>query len=125
MICIEWPEVRKMRAILEIILSLLAVFGLLGLGWLLFGRILAPVGGRFCAVVPGTGDGGGLEQSVRGLLWLRGGGLMKCPVVIVDCGLSDQGKAVAAALVLWEPGIATCTAEELPRHLHIFARDGE
>ena len=110
-----------MRAVLEVVLSLLAVFGLLGLGWLLLGHILAPVGGRFCAVIPGSGDGGALEQSVNGLLWLRGGNLVKCPLVIVDCGLNAQGKALAAALTLREPGITMCLAEELPRHLRSYA----
>ena len=77
-----------MRAITEIVLALLAVVGLLSLGWLLFGKILTPVGGgRVCAVVPGEGDGGDLEQAVTGLLWLRGGGLMRGTVVIADCGL--------------------------------------
>ena len=35
-----------MRAILEVLLSLLAVFGLLSLGWLAFGRLLSPAGGE-------------------------------------------------------------------------------
>ncbi len=104
-----------MRAILEVILSLLAVWGLLCLGWLCFGHLLAPAGReKVCAVVPGRGDGDGLEQAVTGLLWLRGGGLLRGAVVIADCGLSPAGRALAAALCLREPSVAICPAVELP-----------
>ena len=66
-----------MRPILEVLLSLLAVAGLLSLSWLLLGRVLTPAGnGETVSLVPGTGDGEALEQSFRGLLWLRGGGLV-------------------------------------------------
>ncbi|BDF68463.1 hypothetical protein AAEU42_06670 [Pseudoflavonifractor phocaeensis] len=114
-----------MRAILEIVLSLLAVMGLLSLGWILFGHILTPAGGgRACCVVPGTGDGGDLEQAVTGVLWLRGGGLIKGTVVIADCGLNAAGKAVAAALTLREPGIDVCPAADLPDYIREKARGG-
>lgn len=104
-----------MQAILEVILSLLAVLGLLALGWLLFGRTLAPAGGaRCCILVPGQGDGAELEQEVIGLLWLRGGGMMTGKVVIVDCGLTTVGRAVAATLCLREPGVELWPVEELP-----------
>ena len=57
-----------MRPILEVILSLLAVVGLLSLSWLLLGHILTPAGnGETVSLVPGQGDGEDLEQAVRGL----------------------------------------------------------
>lgn len=103
-----------MEAILEVILSLLAAAGLLSLSWLLLGRILTPAGrGENLSVVPGRGDGETLEQSVRGLLWLRGGGLLRGGVVIVDCGLTPTGRAVAAALCLREPGVEICSLSQL------------
>ena len=104
-----------MRAILEIFLSLLTAFGLLSLGWLAFGRLLFPVGGEGCwAVIPARGNGDGLEQAVTGMLWLRGGGLMRGPILLVDCGLDDEGRAVADALCLREPEISLCHITELP-----------
>ena len=107
-----------MQAILEVILSLLAVVGLLSLGWLLFGRTLSPAGGeKVCLLVPGRGDGSDLEQAVTGLLWLRGGGMLGGRIVLVDCGLNSAGKSVAAALCLREPGIDLCPAEELPGYM--------
>lgn len=103
-----------MRPILEVILALLAVAGLMSLAWLLMGHILTPAGAEgTVTLVPGTGDGETLEQSVRGLLWLQGGGLLGGRVLIVDCGLTPAGRAVAAALCIREPGLELCPASEL------------
>lgn len=107
-----------MRPILEVILSLLAVAGLLSLSWLLLGRILTPAGnGETLSLVPGKGDGEDLEQSVRGLLWLRGGDLLTGNVLIVDCGLSPTGRAIATALCLREPGVELCPLSEVPVYI--------
>lgn len=103
-----------MRSIVEVILALLAVVGLFSLGWLVMGRLLTPAGdGETVSLVAGRGDGENLEQSVRGLLWLRGGGLLAGDILIVDCGLTPAGRAVAAALCLREPGIGICPLSQL------------
>ena len=103
-----------MGPILEVILSLLAVVGLLSLSWLLLGRILTPAGnGETVSLVPGKGDGETLEQAVRGLLWLRGGGMLAGDILIVDCGLTSKGRAVAGVLCLWEPGVEICSLSHL------------
>jgi len=100
---------------LEVLAALLMAAGLMGLGWLAFGKLLAPVGepGRVFAVVPARGDGETLEHDVEGLLWLRGGNLARFTVVIADCGLSDQGRVLALLLQRREPGLAFCPAAEL------------
>ena len=66
-----------MELFLQVLAALLIVAGLLGLGWLLFGKLVAPVGaeGRVFAVVPAAGDAETLEHDIQGLLWLRGGDL--------------------------------------------------
>lgn len=103
-----------MRALVEVLLSLLSVLGLLTLSWLLYGHILSPAGGgRSCALIPASGGGEDLEQSVRGLLWLKGGGLLPGRVAIVDCGLNEDGRALAAALLRREPSLEVWTAEDL------------
>ena len=64
-------------AALEIILALLAVFGLFSALWLLCRRAMFAQAGDqpgACAVVAARGDGSGLEQTVKELLWLRLGG---------------------------------------------------
>ncbi len=114
-----------MRPILEVILALLSVAGLMSLSWLLMGHILTPAGSeRTVSLVPGTGDGETLEQSVRGLLWLRGGGLLAGNVLIVDCGLTPAGKAIAAALCLREPGVECCPASELSVYIKQQTAEG-
>ena len=106
-----------MQIVLEALVALLAAVGLLSLGWMLFGRILVPVGGRgggkVYAVLPADGDGGTLEHDVSGLLWLRGGGLARFTVVIADAGLSEEGRAVAAILAERDAAVEVCTAEGL------------
>lgn len=108
-----------LHAILEIILSLLAVFGLFSLGYLAFGKALAPDGrGESAyAVVPAKGDGAALEQTVKGLLWLRGGELQRYTVVIADAGLDAEGRTVASLLANQEPKVVFCPMEELEHYL--------
>lgn len=105
-----------LHTLLEMLFSLFAVLGLLSLGWLLFGRVLTP--GLFSApvfaVVPASGDGGLLEQTVKGLLWLRAGELRRYTVVIADAGLDLNGTAVAQRLAQREPGIVLCPLAEVP-----------
>ena len=103
-----------MRAILEILLSLLAVTGLISIGWFCFGHLFTPAGGRnACTLVPATGDGEDLEQAVNGLLWLRSGEFLGGRVVILDCGLTPAGRALAVALCQREPGVEICPISEL------------
>lgn len=103
-----------MRAVLEILLSLLAVTGLVSIGWLCFGRLLTPAGGKeACTLIPASGNGDDLEQAVSGLLWLRSGELLGGRVVILDCGLTGEGKALASALCQREPGLEICELSEL------------
>lgn len=87
-----------MALFLEFLTALLAAFGLVCLGWLAFGKMILPVGGEGLtvrAVVLAKGDGGGLEQTMAGLLWLRRTGLWRGRILIVDRGLSPEGLAVA------------------------------
>ena len=87
-----------MTEILPFFAVLLAAFGLVSLGWLALGALLLP--GRCAArfVVSARGGGEGLEQTVKGLLWLRRSGLWRGEIVIEDCGLDGDGAALARAL---------------------------
>ena len=77
---------------------LLAALGLAALGWLALGVLLLPGTCPARMVVDAQGDGGGLEQTVKAMLWLRRTGLWWGEVVIEDCGLDQRGQAVAQAL---------------------------
>ena len=87
-----------MTEIVQFLAVLLATVGLVSLGWLALGALLLP--GRCAArfMVSARGGGEGLEQTVKGLLWLRCTGLWRGGIVIEDCGLDEDGAALARAL---------------------------
>ena len=82
-----------------LILGLLAALGLLGLCWLVLGRLLMPIPLTLTVSLTGYGDGDGLEQGVKALHWLRRNGLWRGNIIIHDGGMSPQGLAVARRLV--------------------------
>ena len=96
-----------MELLWELFETLLAAFGLTCLVWLVYGRLVLPVGAgdtRTQAVVCAGGAGAGLEQTVAALRWLRRTGLWRGRIVIRDCGLDPSGRAAAMALAM-EPGV--------------------
>lgn len=105
-----------MLLILETVFALLATLGLAFLLWLFAARrLLMPDDeyGRAVAVVRGEGSGEGLEQRVRELLWLRNWSLFQSNIVIVDCGLNEQGRALAQLLCANTDDILLCSIEKL------------
>ena len=84
--------------LLQFLAVLLAAFGLVCLGWLALGLLLLPGGCAARMVVDAKGDGDGLEQTVKGLLWLRRAGLWRGEIVIKDRGLDPEGAALARML---------------------------
>lgn len=110
-----------MHSVWEVVIALLAAAGALALVWLAFGRLLLPLGGRGQApvwtVVRASGDGGGLEQAVHSLLWLRGTAREGYQIIIADDGLDEGGRAIALALAGREQGVCLCPLERLPEEL--------
>ncbi len=107
-------------ACLEVLLAVLAAIGLMAVGWLAFGRLILPLGNeeaRTFAVVEARGDGGGLEQTVHGLLWLRRGDLWRYRIIIVDCGLEERGQKIARYLSRDHDQVVVCNREDLARLL--------
>ena len=99
-----------MGMVWETIAAILSAVGLALLGWWLLGRLLNPIpNGAIRAVIPGRTDGRGLEQTVRALVWLRGMGLLDCPVLIEDIDLNPEGRAVAERLARRWPRVMLCT----------------
>ena len=82
------------HVVVQVLLALLAAWGLVALGWLLLGKLLTPDLGDcpVYAVVPADGDGAGLEHTVKGLLWLRGNDWTRCTIVIADGGLDPAAQ---------------------------------
>ena len=98
----------------DAVLALICILGLAFVGWWLFGLLLRPLPGREAKVViPGRGEGENLEQQVRSFLWLRGLGLLRCPIVIADAGLSPTGWELALRLTARWPEVILWPAPDL------------
>lgn len=107
-----------MRLLSDIFVALLCGLGLGFLGWLLFGRLLRPIPDRgIRALIPGQGDGDSLEQAVRALIWLRGLGLLDCPIIIADLGLTHEGRELALRLALRWPGVVLWPGSDLADYI--------
>lgn len=103
---------------LELILALCSAAGLLALGWLLLGKLVAPVGrAPIHAVLSAKGEAAELEQTVRGLLWLQSGGLARFTIVVVDRGLNELGRAVVAGLQSTKFQLIVCAPEDVQRYI--------
>ena len=98
--------------------AVLAVGLLGGFSWSFTGRLLRPIPARNVRlVIAGRGAGEELEQTVRGLMWLRGLGLLSCPVVIADVDLTPQGWELALRLTLRWPDLALWPASALEEYI--------
>lgn len=94
-----------MRELLWALCGLLAVAGLLCLAWC---RLLLPVPGAGVRLEILARDGAPLlEQQVRGLMWLHGLSVLRCPVEIRDGGLDERGCALARQLAARWPESVT------------------
>lgn len=92
---------------LETILATLCVLGLAGGAWWLLGRFLKPLSDEGAQVLlAGRKSGAGLEQTVRGFVWLRGLGILNCPIVIVDVDLDRRGRERAHGLAGRWPAVS-------------------
>lgn len=90
-----------------ICLGTMAAFGLLSAVWCLLGWLL-PAGDEVLVCCGGTDA----HAVARRYLWLRGMGLIRCPLILVGCDLSPPEQA-------WmeDHGIEVCSPEALPRRL--------
>ena len=82
-----------------ILIAFFAAAGLVFLVWCLFGLLLTPVfGDNMVTLCYCQGDGAHLEHQARAYGWLREGKLKGSRLVLVDCGLDEEGLSVAQLL---------------------------
>ena len=99
-------------------LCVLCVLGLCALAWVLLGRLLRPIPARNVRlVIAGRGAGEDLEQTLRAFMWLRGLGLLDCPIIIADLGLTPKGWELALRLTARWPGVVLWPASDLPDYI--------
>lgn len=94
------------------VLGTLAAFGLLSVLWVLFGWLLTGKGEGWI-LCPGKSDA---LAFVARYLWLKGLGLVSCPLILVDLGLTEQER-----LWLDSREIEICSREEMLSRLGIGA----
>lgn len=102
------------------IVAMLAAVGLASIIWTVVRAVLfaGPERRRtVTALLPARGDGEGLEEQLRALQELRreGGGFGR--VLLVDCGLSEEGLRLAGLLVRERRWAALCAREEIGQYL--------
>lgn len=110
-----------MKLLQDGVIAMLAAIGLATILWLVV-SVLLRLRGRATiyhtvAMIPSRGGANGLEHTVHALEQLRSdcGGFGA--IVIVDCGLSEEGRRMAALLARQERDIFLCTREEIPNFL--------
>ena len=95
-----------------IVLSVLAAFGALCVGWTLFGFLLpGQYGGALVCICRGNGEE---EPLIRHYGWLRDLGMIRAPLLLIDCGLTQEERS---RLRKGRQEIEFCTWEELPSRL--------
>lgn len=95
-----------------IILAVLAAFGAFSVLWALFGFLLPGQRGMtMVCLCRGEGED---EPILRHYGWLRDWGFVRCPLLLVDCGMSEDERD---RLLKGRSGIEICTQEELASRL--------
>ena len=78
--------------------------------WLLYGIIICPVkpgrGERLEAVLRVKGSAPCIENTLRGLMWLRGSGRVDMAIVVVDEGMDEDTRQTAELLCGEGSGVA-------------------
>ena len=102
------------------LVAALAAIGLASLMWSVVKAVLySPRQERrqgAVALIPAQGDGEHLEQ-VRSLGALRREQGIFGPVLLVDCGLTEEGRKLCALLAKKDRFVSVCTREEVPGYL--------
>ena len=102
-----------------------AACGVLLLLWCAAGRLLQPVLRQTAlTLLPVRGGAGALEQAVRAWRQLAGGGLSTRRLLVVDCGLTQSGRALAERLCTRDGNVSLCTAGELEKIVRLGIYNG-
>lgn len=101
------------------VIALLAAIGLASILWtlirLLFFRPVAAH--RMVVLICAQGDGDGLEQQVRALTMLRRERGLVGEILLVNCGLSEEGRHLCYLLAREEHSVTFCHSEEVINYI--------
>lgn len=103
------------------LVAMLAAIGLASMMWAAVKTVLYTPAARrrqgAAALVPAQGDGELLEQQFRSLQRLRRDLGAFDRILVVDCGLSEEGVKLARLLVREDRWAALCTMDEIGGYL--------
>ena len=101
------------------IIALLAAIGLSSLMWMLVRAIffLPPAAHSAIILICARGDGEEIEQQVRTLLLLRVERGIVGHILLVDCGLSEEGRRVCRLLARGEHIVTLCENDEIGKYI--------
>lgn len=110
-----------MQLLQDGLVAMLAAIGLASMMWMVVRAVLyAPAERRrqtAVALIPAQGDGEGLEWQVRALEHLHKEQCLLGTVLLVDCGLSEEGRQVAQLLARERRWVAVCGKEDIGGYL--------
>lgn len=103
--------------VVQITLCVLLILGFAWLLWMLGCALLTPVRSgrdtRITLVVQARGDAPELENLLRGIRWLRESGTLMADVLLVDCGLTNDARALCERAALQCEDLKLCNTEEI------------
>lgn len=102
------------------LLAMLAAIGLASIIWTVVRAVLYAGSERrqgAAALLPAAGDGEHLEEQVLALRQLRRDTGMFGRTLLVDCGLTEEGKRLAGILARENRWLSLCSREEVGRFL--------
>ena len=103
------------------LLAMLAAVGLASLLWAAVRAVFFPGAPRqrhIVALIPAQGDGEGLEQQVRTLRNMRKERNVFSLILLVDCGLSEEGKKLSRLLARQDRWVTICQPGEINKYLN-------
>lgn len=98
------------------VVALLAAIGLASVVWTVVRAALYTGSERrksVVALLPAAGGGEGLEEQVKTLRALRSGQELFGMVLVVDCGLSEEGRRLAQLLAREDRWVSLCGQDEV------------
>ena len=106
-----------MNSFLQIFIALAAITIIFGIIWSLFGSLQTPIqcgkGTGIATVIAVHGNAEGLEQTLKGLIWLRESGVMLGQIILVDAGLNHEGLILSRLILKKYTGVVVCKAEDV------------
>ena len=102
------------------LVAMLAAVGLASLMWAVVKTVLYARPERrqgVVALVPAQGDGEALEQQVNALALLRREQGVFEMILLVDCGLSEEGLKISRMLAKRDRWVAVCRKDEIGSYL--------